>query len=170
MSISLKAHKSATNRRNERGSAVVEAALVFPVFLMILWGIVGFGVDLGLQQSVTHAASEAARDSISAPTVLGGTNCSAWTTSVTSTVQQALSWLPTADKPHYWDGTGTAPASYVEVNLLGAGYSGNQCPTTSSTASGTTYAQVIVFVPTILPHFPGLAPSSIKGQGEVQVQ
>ena len=172
MSISLKAHKSATNRRNERGSAVVEAALVFPVFLMILWGIVGFGVDLGLQQSVTHAASEAARDSISAPSLnTGETNCLAWTNSVTTSVQQALNWLPSIDRPVIWNGTGTAPSSYFQINFLDSSYNtGSQCPTTASTASGTTYVQVKLLVPTILPHFPGLAPSSIKGQGQVQVQ
>ena len=46
---------------NERGSAVMEAALVLPVFCILLVGVLEFGRVLMIQQSLTNAAREAGR-------------------------------------------------------------------------------------------------------------
>lgn len=49
-------------RRTEmRGQTMVEMALVFPLFMMVLLGIVILGVGLFYQQQVANAAREAAR-------------------------------------------------------------------------------------------------------------
>ena len=47
--------------RSERGAAAVEFALVVPVLLALLLGIVEFGRAYNVQISVTHAARETAR-------------------------------------------------------------------------------------------------------------
>lgn len=45
----------------ERGTALVEMALVLPVFLLILLGIVEFGLAMNAHVTVQHAAREGAR-------------------------------------------------------------------------------------------------------------
>jgi Flp pilus assembly protein TadG len=45
----------------ERGAALVEFALVVPVLLMVLFGIVQFGLALNSQNDETHLANEVAR-------------------------------------------------------------------------------------------------------------
>jgi Flp pilus assembly protein TadG len=45
----------------DRGAAAVEAALVFPLLLMLLFGIIDFGRMLNAQMNVTEAAQQGAR-------------------------------------------------------------------------------------------------------------
>ncbi|PLC12149.1 hypothetical protein AUQ48_07750 [Kocuria flava] len=47
--------------RSQRGAAAVEFALVVPVLLALLLGIIEFGRAYNVQISLTHAAREAAR-------------------------------------------------------------------------------------------------------------
>ncbi len=47
--------------RSERGAAAVEFALVVPILLALLLGIVEFGRAYNVQISLTHAARETAR-------------------------------------------------------------------------------------------------------------
>jgi len=44
-----------------RGQAMVELALIFPLFIMVLFGIIILGIGIFYQQQVTNAAREAAR-------------------------------------------------------------------------------------------------------------
>lgn len=44
-----------------RGQAMVELALTFPLFVMVLFGIITLGIGVFYQQQVTNAAREAAR-------------------------------------------------------------------------------------------------------------
>lgn len=50
-------------RRNSRtrGQAMVELALVFPLFIMVFFGIIVLGIGVFYQQQITNAAREAAR-------------------------------------------------------------------------------------------------------------
>jgi hypothetical protein len=48
-------------REARRGQAMVELALILPLFLMVLFGIIILGIGLFYQQQVTNAAREAAR-------------------------------------------------------------------------------------------------------------
>lgn len=48
----------------ERGAALVEFALVLIPLLILIIGTLAFALTLGLQQSVTHAASAAAREAV----------------------------------------------------------------------------------------------------------
>ena len=49
------------SRRGERGAAAVEFALVLPILLTLVFGIVEFGWAFGQQVSLGNAAREAAR-------------------------------------------------------------------------------------------------------------
>ncbi|MBV8691616.1 MAG: pilus assembly protein [Actinobacteria bacterium] len=51
-------------RRDERGAALLEFALVFGIFVFVLYGLIAYGMMLSLKNSVTHAAAEGARAAI----------------------------------------------------------------------------------------------------------
>jgi len=57
-------------RNNQKGAALVEFALVLPVLLLILMGIIEFGIILFDKAIITNASREAARERVnySAPT------------------------------------------------------------------------------------------------------
>lgn len=48
------------HRRNQRGGVVLEAALVLPVMLLLLWGVVSFGAIFYTQIALTRAAEDGA--------------------------------------------------------------------------------------------------------------
>ncbi|HEY8453507.1 MAG: pilus assembly protein [Micromonosporaceae bacterium] len=50
-----------TRHRGDRGAAAVEAALVIPLLLLIVFGIIDFGRMLHAQITLTEAAREGAR-------------------------------------------------------------------------------------------------------------
>lgn len=47
--------------RSERGAALVEFALAFPILFLLMMGVVDFGVNYGNKVETTHAAREGAR-------------------------------------------------------------------------------------------------------------
>lgn len=49
-------------RRGERGAAAVEFALVLPIFLMLLFGIIDFGYAINRGSMVNNAARDAVRE------------------------------------------------------------------------------------------------------------
>lgn len=55
--------------RSERGASVVEFALVLPVFLLLLFGIVQYGTIFLVRNQMTEAASDAARVAVSSATL-----------------------------------------------------------------------------------------------------
>lgn len=54
-------HRHRQGRPSARGQTLVELALVFPLFVMVLFGIIILGIGIFYQQQVTNAAREAAR-------------------------------------------------------------------------------------------------------------
>jgi Flp pilus assembly protein TadG len=53
--------------RRERGAAAVEFAILVPLLLLLIFGIISYGVMLAFRQSLSQAASEAARAAVGAP-------------------------------------------------------------------------------------------------------
>ncbi|MEX0426437.1 TadE/TadG family type IV pilus assembly protein [Nocardioides sp. DS6] len=51
----------------ERGAAAVEFALVAPLLLLLIFGIISYGVMLSFRQSLSQAAAEGARAAAVAP-------------------------------------------------------------------------------------------------------
>ncbi|VWC76062.1 pilus assembly protein TadE [Burkholderia lata] len=75
-------------RRRQRGATAVEFAIIFPLFFMIFYAILSFGMIFVIQQSLTLAASEGARAGLNyAP------NLAARVTNATTTAQNVLGWL-----------------------------------------------------------------------------
>ncbi|GAB6987377.1 TadE/TadG family type IV pilus assembly protein [Nocardioides pyridinolyticus] len=70
----------------ERGAAAVEFALVVPLLLAILFGIISYGFMLSFRQGLSQAAAESAR----AAAVSATTTDAARTTAATSALDDAL--------------------------------------------------------------------------------
>ncbi|MDP3892583.1 TadE/TadG family type IV pilus assembly protein [Nocardioides sp.] len=56
-----------TRRRDASGAAAVEFALVVPLLLVIILGIISYGFMLSFRQSISQAAAEGARAAAVAP-------------------------------------------------------------------------------------------------------
>jgi Flp pilus assembly protein TadG len=65
--VNLLRRRSPAGRRRSRGQSLVEFALVFPVFILLLAGMIDFGMGLYSYMTIINAAREGAR--------LGVTNC-----------------------------------------------------------------------------------------------
>ena len=51
-------------RRDEAGSVLVEFSLVFALFVLVIYGLISFGVILAAKNNITHAAAEGARAAV----------------------------------------------------------------------------------------------------------
>ncbi len=90
--------------RGSRGSALVEFAFVAPLLAFFIYGIVAFGVILAQKNSMTHAAAEGARSSLSVPGVVAPTEAQR-VDQARATVVSSLSWMGSKFQP----GTVAAP-------------------------------------------------------------
>ena len=72
--------------KNNRGQALVEFALIIPVLLLLVVGVMEFGLVINQYMIVTEAAREGARSA-----ALGGTNAT-----VTTVVKTAASQIDTS--------------------------------------------------------------------------
>lgn len=84
-------------RRDERGLALLEFAIVAPIFFFILYALVVFGMALALKQSVTNAAAEAARSTVGVADV-AATPADERVDNARNVVLQRLSWLSASQK------------------------------------------------------------------------
>ena len=73
--------------RGERGAAAVEFALVVPLLLMLVFGIIQYGYILSFRQALSQGAAEGARAAAVAPSSL---TTAQKQTAATNAVQQAL--------------------------------------------------------------------------------
>jgi Flp pilus assembly protein TadG len=55
-------------RRNEAATSAIEFAMIAPVLLLMIFGIIGYGYVLGIYHGIQQVASEAARASVSGVT------------------------------------------------------------------------------------------------------
>jgi Flp pilus assembly protein TadG len=51
-------------RRQKSGATAVEFAIIMPLFMLLLFGIVGYGLIIGVGHSLQQAAQEAARAAV----------------------------------------------------------------------------------------------------------
>ena len=54
-------NESACTRRSKAGTTIVEATIVLPLMLMLIFGIVEFGISFTRWNSLTNAVREGAR-------------------------------------------------------------------------------------------------------------
>jgi TadE-like protein len=117
---------------NERGVAAAEFALLLPVFLMILFGIIEFGMLMYGREIVTNAAREGARAGI----VIGPNKLTAG--DITTIAN------------NYLTGTGINPAN-VTFTPTGAG---GARPATLTVAATYNYNFLIPYIPAVIPGIP----------------
>jgi len=129
-------------RRNERGATIVEAALVIPILLMFIIGILEFGRAYNEYQVVTNAAREAARYAV-APSAGSSGQLPG-----TSAVQQvATDWLNSA-------GVTPSSAPAVTTNV--------PCGSFTNPVTGNTITETCTTVSVTAP-FSFLAPQLLFG-------
>jgi Flp pilus assembly protein TadG len=73
--LELNRNRTSTGRHRSRGQAMVEFALVFPMFILLVAGMLDFGIGLYRYMTIVNAARDGARMGANACTALGG--CSA---------------------------------------------------------------------------------------------
>lgn len=129
-------------KRNERGATIVEAALVIPILLLFIIGILEFGRAYNEYQVLTNAAREAARYAVAPAPGANGQLPG------TSAVQQvATDWLNSA-------GVKSSSASAVANNV--------PCGTFTNPVTGNTITQTCTTV-TVTAPFAFLTPQLLFG-------
>ncbi len=74
-------------RSDERGAAMVEFALILPIFVALVFGIISYGYMLSYRQGLSQAATEGAR---AAAIVPSGLDVAAKTTRALTALNQSL--------------------------------------------------------------------------------
>lgn len=77
----------ATGRRRSRGAAAVEFALIAPIFLYLVFGIISYGFMLSFRQAMSQGAAEGARAAAVKPV---GTASATYTSVMEQAVTDAL--------------------------------------------------------------------------------
>ena len=134
-------------RRSESGAAAVEFALVILPLVFILYGLIAFGMMFALKQSMTNAASDAARSAIGATDPVA---------TAKATVAQRLDWL----------GGKYNPATDITVPAPTA------CPGDPSHQCITVTINYPYDARPLVPHAPGLGlitPDRFQSQATVQI-
>jgi uncharacterized protein (UPF0333 family) len=156
-------------RRQDRGAAALEFALLVPFMLLLIFGIIAYAYMFSFRQALSQAASEGARAAVGAPACTAplsspytGTTCPAQSAAATA-VSAALSGYDMSCGTHYLTCAISAPFS-------GTLSGGATCP------SGHSCVQVAVSYPyrdhSLLPTVPGFGftlPSTLAFTSVVQV-
>ncbi len=115
-------------QQNERGAAAVEFALLLPVLLMILFGIIEFGMIMYGREVVTNASREGARAGI------------------VQVSPKPTSGDITTIATNYLTGTGVNPSD-VTITVTGAGGASPAMLTVTATYN---YPWLIRYIPNVL--------------------
>lgn len=122
--------------KNQKGAAAIEFAVIFPIFFLIFYAIVTYGLIFAAQQTMTLAAAEGARAAVryqkaDTPAARQSLRVAA----ACDMANQSLTWLMKAG------GQTTIPAAGV----CGTGTTQVEAtPVTCSGLSGVTCVQVLV--------------------------
>lgn len=101
----------------ERGSMAIEFAIVLPVFLLILFGVIGFGMYSHIAITLQHVAAEAARASVGGLTDTERAELA--TAAVPQTLSASATFLATDDIQLT---LGTVTSNGVDYYQVTAGY------------------------------------------------
>ena len=100
-------------RRNRRGAAVVEFAVVAPVFFLLVFGMIEFGRMVMVQQVITNGSREGARVAV----LDGATNASVTTTVTNYLVNSSIGGATVAVDPFNPNDAGYGAAVTVTVSV-----------------------------------------------------
>ncbi|PWE41299.1 TadE/TadG family type IV pilus assembly protein [Pseudomonas prosekii] len=79
----------------QKGAVAIEFAVVFVIFFAVFYGLLSYSLPFVLMQSFNHATAEAVRRSVAVDPNTPGYATVVQNTA-TSTLQQQLSWMPSA--------------------------------------------------------------------------
>lgn len=110
-------------RRQQKGAAAIEFALVFVIFFAVFYGMISYSLPLLLMQSFHHAAAEGVRRSVALDPATAGYSALV-TQRAKDAAQAQLNWIPGPFKflPEYVTATYvnnllTVQVSYPSANL-----------------------------------------------------
>ncbi|KWC56455.1 TadE/TadG family type IV pilus assembly protein [Burkholderia ubonensis] len=89
-------------RRHQRGATAVEFALVFPLFFVIFYALVSYGLIFAIQQNLTLAATEGARAALNYVPEANGQGAQALqdrASAARRAAQNLTRWLPNVVVP-----------------------------------------------------------------------
>jgi len=91
-------------KRRQRGVYALEWAVIFPVFFVLMYGIICYGLTYLVRESMQFAVEEGARAALRYPrtATMGGATTPTWlhrSTEAREATATALNWLPTNIKP-----------------------------------------------------------------------
>lgn len=159
--------RSLRSHQREEGAVVVEFAVVFGLFVVLLSGIIQYGVIFAAQQSLSHASAEAARAVVNiVDEDDDGSAADEAVVRVGEVLDQQLSWLDGSI-----DASDTAKVDYV-VQCADAGC--DEAIQPAADACADCLQVVVTFdweddavVPTIFPVF---TPSTLTATANVRYQ
>lgn len=148
------ASRGSANRRRMSGVAAVEFAIVFPLLLALVLGIVYYGTVLALQQVLTLAAEEGARAALRYPLTSNGG------TLATTIAQRVLAADTTARNTLPANLASQIGAGSVAQAIACTAPAGTQCVRVALNLSTQTILPVVPFVP---------VPARLTGAAVVQI-
>lgn len=77
-------------RKNDRGTVALEFAVVVPVFLLLVYGGLSFGLAMASKGVMTEAAAEGARAAVGAPADVNGNQCFGYQNTAMNAAKNAL--------------------------------------------------------------------------------
>lgn len=153
--MSRRYRRTPVSRGVDRGAAAVEFALIVIPLLVLIWGMISYGVMFSYRQALSQAAGEGARAAVAAPSA-------SITSSATSAISNALG--------AFHQTCGTTLTCTISSPTSGTLPNGATCPT------GHTCVQVTVTYPyrsnPLLPNVPGLGivvPATLSFTSTVEV-
>jgi Flp pilus assembly protein TadG len=86
--------------RAERGTVAIEFALVFPLFMLLLYGLVTYGLIFGVQHAMTAAAENGARAALACDPADADNHAQCVVERARNAVSASLAWMPAARRAH----------------------------------------------------------------------
>ena len=158
MTAVRRAPAAASRRHNECGAVAVEFALLLPVLMLIVFGIIQFGVVMAQSAALANGARTGARDGV--VNIVAGHDCKYV---VTRTREAAQSISMTASAVAVTVKRGPTEASATTV-CSGEGAVGTLPCRTTSTADQNLYVTTTFTSPAIVP-IVGLGDFDLTGTG-----
>ncbi len=95
----LRSQRTRRTHTQQRGVYALEWAIIFPVFFMLLYAILCYGLTFLTRESMQHAVEEGARTALRYPLGIDSPDWSHRKTAAVNAVKSNLSWLPTNLQP-----------------------------------------------------------------------
>jgi Flp pilus assembly protein TadG len=150
------------SERRDRGASAVEFALILPVLVLVLGGILDFGFVFSQQIALNNAARDAARAGVVSDLSGAGLTCSAISSRLTSALTTSAVGLNSGTVSV----TVTAPTTDSAASCT-ASTSNKPCTNSTSAQQLTVIASYASTPPFPLPY---LSPITLTGQGVFQCE